>query len=334
MNEVLTKFEQISPYLWENLIQSSDTATFFQTKDCYEFYSSLSFMEPFVFAVKEEKKLLALVVGYILADGNRFKQFFSRRAIVPGGMLIHPDATDMDVQTLLLTLNNSLRKKAIYVEFRNYTSFTTYKQAFSTANYEYHKHLNFHVDTSTAELAQSKMTSTKLRDVKASFKNGAKVVIGNSLDEVVAYYSILENLYATKVKTPLFPLSFFQHLLHTSFGVFILVKLNEEIIGGSVCVKLPGKSLYEWFVCGLDGDFKGVFPSTLATWASIEYAANFGMSRFDMMGAGKPEEGYGVRNFKSKFGGELVEHGRFLHVNNVFLYGIGKRIVEFLKKRK
>ena len=43
-----------------------------------------------------------------------------------------------------------------------------------------------------------------------------------------------------------------------------------------------------------------------------------------MMGAGKPEEGYGVRDFKSKVRGKLVEHGRFLCVLNPVLYNIGK----------
>ena len=53
-----------------------------------------------------------------------------------------------------------------------------------------------------------------------------------------------------------------------------------------------------------------------------------------MMGAGKPDEGYGVREFKSKFGGELVELGRFLSINNPILYSIGKKVIEIIKKKK
>ncbi len=51
-----------------------------------------------------------------------------------------------------------------------------------------------------------------------------------------------------------------------------------------------------------------------------------------MMGAGKPQEDYGVRDFKSQFGGELVEYGRFIHVRNSLLYKIGKLGVKILKK--
>ncbi len=84
----------------------------------------------------------------------------------------------------------------------------------------------------------------------------------------------------------------------------------------------------------MDGKFKNIFPSTLATWAAIEYAAANDFKYFDMMGAGKPDEGYGVRDFKAKFGGELVEHGRILRVNHKLKYSIGKKAIAFIKGRK
>jgi len=62
------------------------------------------------------------------------------------------------------------------------------------------------------------------------------------------------------------------------------------------------------------------------------YAVQNGYQHFDMMGAGKPNDGYGVRDFKAKFGGQLVEYGRFLYVLNPLLYNIGKLGVKLLKK--
>jgi lipid II:glycine glycyltransferase (peptidoglycan interpeptide bridge formation enzyme) len=104
-------------------------------------------------------------------------------------------------------------------------------------------------------------------------------------------------------------------------------------VGGNLCVELPNKILYEWFVCGEDRKYKNIFPSTLATWAAIEYASKNNFAYFDMMGAGKPDESYGVREFKSKFGGELVEHGRFLSVLNPYLFSLGKFAVKIIKSR-
>ncbi|MCH7973680.1 MAG: hypothetical protein IH949_07305 [Bacteroidetes bacterium] len=51
---------------------------------------------------------------------------------------------------------------------------------------------------------------------------------------------------------------------------------------------------------------------------------NNNLKYFDFMGAGKPTDTYGVREFKSKFGGELVNYGRFVNINNPFLFKVGK----------
>jgi len=98
---------------------------------------------------------------------------------------------------------------------------------------------------------------------------------------------------------------------------------------------LPGKVIYEWYICGLDAEFKNVYPSILATWAAIDYANKNNIQMFDFMGVGVPGKDYGVREFKSKFGGEMVNFGRFGRVNNKFLYGItemGFNLLALLKK--
>ena len=48
------------------------------------------------------------------------------------------------------------------------------------------------------------------------------------------------------------------------------------------------------------------------------------------MGAGSPDSEYGVRDFKSKFGGELVEYGRFKIVFNKFLFFVGKQALQIM----
>jgi serine/alanine adding enzyme len=43
----------------------------------------------------------------------------------------------------------------------------------------------------------------------------------------------------------------------------------------------------------------------------LQWGAENGYRLYDFGGAGKPGEVYGVRDFKAKFGGRLVEYGRF-----------------------
>ena len=99
-------------------------------------------------------------------------------------------------------------------------------------------------------------------------------------------------------------------------------------------VVTDGKCVYEWYECGLNAVYKEQYPSVMATWAGMTMAHESCCARYDMMGAGEPRVPYGVRDFKAEFGGELVEHGRFLCVSKPIQYKIGVMGVKTLKKLK
>ena len=256
----------------------------------------------------------------------------SRRAIVPGGLLLDDTISAEALRELMRQVVSRLSSKAIYIEIRNYKDYTPYKDILQSSGFQYYPHLNFHVTTSSVDAALKNLSSTKRRDIKLSLKQGAVIEQTNNSVDIHNFYYILKNLYDTKIKTPLFPVAFFENIVRRDFGKLFVVKKDNEVIGGSLCVTLSNRVMYEWFVCGEDRKYKNIFPSTMATWAAIEYAASNGFDYFDMMGAGKPEDDYGVRDFKSRFGGEMVEHGRFKCVINPLLYGIGSWGVKLLKK--
>jgi len=128
------------------------------------------------------------------------------------------------------------------------------------------------------------------------------------------------------VKKPLPGEDFFLKFRRSGPGVFLLVRYDERIIGGIMCPVFGKRVIYEWYIAGEDGKYQGIYPSVLATWAAIEYAARNGIAFFDFMGAGSPDEAYGVRDFKSKFGGEQVEYGRYLKVFNKPVYSAGRMV--------
>ena len=319
---------------WSALVRTSATGTWFQSPEAYEFYASMpELFKPFAIAVKSEE-LRAVCCGYVTVEKSALKQMMTRRAIVVGGPCLADDCTDEEVSLLLSTLRQQLSTEAIYIESRNFNSYEKWKEAFAKAGFEYISHLNFHVDTSSVEVVEANLGKSRKRDIRTSLRDGATIIEKPTSEQVREYYAILEHLYETRVKTPLFPFSFFEKLWLHKDGRFILVALNNEIIGGTVCVEQENKCVYEWFACGRDGEWKTIFPSTLATYSGIRYAAEHNCPRFDMMGAGKPDEAYGVRDFKAKFGGKEVEHGRFLCVTKPLLYNIGVLGVKMLKRLK
>ena len=239
-----------------------------------------------------------------------------------------------EVMSLLQRCSAGLRKRAIYIETRNFNDYSSWQPVFGKAGFEYEQHYDFIIDTASEELVELNMGKSRKRDVKTSLKAGAEIVDEPTVKDIEYFYNVLSDLYKSKVKTPLFPLAFFTELHKAGFAKFILVKYDNQIIGGTVLV-FDDNTVYEWFACGRDGEFKNIYPSTLATYSAIRFASDSGHNHFDMMGAGAPGDGgYGVREFKAKFGGQLVEYGRFTHICNWFLYTVGKTAVKLMKRYK
>lgn len=328
----LIEIQDIDKSQWDALIQSSPVATWFQTQEAFGFFDSLSFMEAFAVAVESEGKLKGLAVGYVQKDGGRLKQFLSRRAVILGGPLLADDISDEELATLLNALKDRLKRKAIFIETRNFNDYSRWRTVFEQCGFGYEPHLNFHVNTETKEIAQANIGKHRWRYIRISMRDGAKLVEIPTWEQVEKFYGILTDLFETKVKTPLFPIAFFKELFKLQSAKFFLVEYEGEIIGGSICVCLEGRTVYEWVKCGNEHFHKNIRPSSLVTWLGIEYAAENGYPRYDFMGAGKPNEAYGVRDFKAEFGGELVEHGRFVHVCQPVLFGLGKLGIKIMKK--
>lgn len=325
-------YDQIDQLQWQELVQSSPTATWFQTKEAYDFYASLpEEMTPFALGIEEDGHLAGVIVGYTTQEKNPIKQFLTRRAIIIGGPLLDKNISDETLKILLLAVKRLLMD-VIYIETRNFNDYTQWRFIFEQCGFAYQPHLNFHVDC-TQDSMLAAMSESRRRQIKKAIKSGVEIVEAQSQSDVIAYYEILKDLYRNKVKTPLFPLEFFMNFFDNSFGKYFLVKYENKIIGGIMCPILNDRTIYEWFVCGMDEQYKNQYPSVMATYAAIEYAKENGIARFDFMGAGKPNEAYGVRDFKARFGGEQVEHGRFLCVRKPLSYKIGKLGVKLLKKR-
>lgn len=331
MNTIF-KNNDIDQFQWDALIKTAPTATWFQTREAFDFFDSLFFLEAFVVAIESDGVLKGLAVGYIQKDGGNLKQFFSKRAIILGGPLLSDNIADEELKTLLKALKDNLKRKAIYVEMRNFNDYGCWKNVFEECGFAYEPHLNFHVNTETKEIAQANIGKHRWRYIRISMRDGAKLVESPTVEQVEKFYGILMDLFETKVKTPLFPLVFFKELFKLQSAKFFLVEYEGEIIGGSICMCLEGRTVYEWVKCGNEHFHKNIRPSSLATWLGIEYAAENGYPRYDFMGAGKPNEAYGVRDFKAEFGGELVEHGRFVHVCQPILFNLGKLGVKIMKR--
>ena len=237
MAHILT-YDLIDRQQWSELVRTSETGTWFQSPEAYDFFASLpELMEPFVYGVERAEKLCAVCVGYVTVEKNPIKQFFTRRAIIIGGPCLADDASSEEVEALMIAVKNlpSLQggdegrlPSPIYIETRNFNDFSPWKEAFEAAGFVYKPHLNFHVDPATNNLSDNRKRQLK--------KSDAVVSEGVSELEIREWYEVLSELYRTKVKTPLWPIDFFLEAYRQGVGKFLLVKHEGKVIGGSMVV--------------------------------------------------------------------------------------------------
>ena len=299
-------------------------------------------------------RLAGVIVGYITREKNSLKQFFTRRAIIVGGPLLADDISDEALSALLKAAAQfkveslkckgkatseavtsaltpyTLHPTPIYIESRNFHDYSRWKYTFEQNGFVYQPHYDIHIHCK----ADHQMSERRQRELKRAIKNGATVAEAQTEQEIRTWYQILNRLYREKVRTPLFSEEFFLQFYRNGVGKYLLVKADDKVIGGMMCPILDGKAIYEWYVCGLDEEYRELSPSVVATAAAINYAKVHGLPLFDFMGAGQPDVPYGVRDFKLEFGGELVEYGRFLCIRKPLLYWLGNQGVRLLKMKR
>ena len=322
--------KQVTTPEWQRLLAESPYSNAFQTEEMYNFLSSLGCLHSFLSYVRNSNgKLVGLAVGYIQAEKG-IKKHFSHRAIIQGGVLISPKATNEDVKNLLTDIKKQT-SSAIYVEIRNNADYSKYKSAFEEVGFDYKPHLNCIIDCSNADTALKNMNESRRRQVRIASEGGYEVKVADTKEEIDEFYKLLSNHYKTKVKKPIFPKEFFAQILAQKVGEIMLIKINGKVVSGMLQLSY-GNTVYDYYVFGLDTEYQSKYPSVLVYWETIKRAASLGYTCFDTMGAGTPDVPYGVRDFKLRFGSRLVEHGRFLCINKPLLYKLGSLVIKLLQK--
>lgn len=327
------EFYNIEDKEWNELFQKSRFSSIFQSKEFYQFINGIKGYSAEAFAVKKGGNILALMVAVIQKEKG-IKSFFSRRAIVYGGPLLLSDRETEALSLLLKKASEILRSEAIYIETRNFFSYHNYQTLFEAHRWKFIPYMDYNIHTSEKDVNDvlSSMKYNRRREIKTSISNGASIGFTTAEKDVQAIYEILTETYRERAKVPLPDYIFFKSFLNFKYAKVFVVKYENKVIAGSFCLFYPGKGLYTMYYCGLREIKNNIFPTSLAVYASIEFAVKNGIPLIDLMGAGRPEEKYGVRDFKSKFGGELVQYGRFLKVLNPLLYFLGREGLKALKK--
>jgi lipid II:glycine glycyltransferase (peptidoglycan interpeptide bridge formation enzyme) len=333
MIRLLFDTKEIGRERWQQLLKSSSVRSFFQSPAAHEFFSQCGEFDSVAIGVESGDILQGVIVISLYKEGGALKRCFTSRGVINGGPLLSNEISDEELSFLLKGVKQHFRRKCIYLETRNFNDYSRWRAVFEQEGFSYQPHYNYHIDTSNMEKVMSNMNRSRRREIHRALLNGA--IVEENKEYIEFFYDHLSELYKTKVRKPLSSRRFFEQLVAQTFTrLFVAKTPDNEIISGILTVELPEDVMYGWYGYGQKRINEKFHPSTMKIYAALQYAAEHGFQRFDMMGAGSPGDGgYGVRDFKAQFGGTLVEHGRFLHVYNRPVYALGKLYIKLKSKR-
>jgi hypothetical protein len=322
---IIRGVENIPRQEWYGFARSNNYASPFQSPGFYDFFNAGGCPQyANVYAAATGNRLSALCVVTIQRERG-LKGFFSRRAIIYGGPLLHEGATE-SWRTLLRAIEEDLHHQVIYLEVRNFHDYRFLFPIYQEAGWHYKPYLNVQLKLEGRSMKDilANMKYNRRREIRQSLERGARYSPAETETEVRQLFEMLNILYQTRVKLPLPDYSFFRQFFLSAAGKVFIVRHKEKVIGGAFCPCLQGNSIYTFYYCGHRSYHEKIYPTHLAVLAAIDYGLRNDLKCLDFMGAGLKGEDYGVRQYKLGFGGELVEHGRFVKIMNPLLFNIGK----------
>jgi len=331
--EVSSDIQNIDKTKWSNFVLSHVNGNIYQTPEMYMACKNSRLFIPLVISVKKGNEIIGVLLTNIKKQFSGVLGRFTLRSIVLGGpILCDNDSIILDV--ILKHYNKLIGNKVIYSQFTNLFTINGLKDVFVENGYAYEDRLNIIVNLNKSEDDIWSDINKKAKNrIRAGIRKGTKIAVENNLTTLEQCYKILKDAYI-QLELPLASYDYFISLFksfNSSDAKFIIftAKYENEIIGFMFTTGYR-ETLFGLYN-GMRKEFSDKCPNDLLPWEIFKWAKSNGYKKFDWLGAGKPDEKYSVRDYKIKFGGDLINLGRFVKIHKPLFYNIGKTGLKYYK---
>lgn len=312
---------------WWDFVFNHPQGNIFQTPEMFDVFMAVKNNHPILTAVTNaDNEILGILVAVIQREYSGFLGKFTTRSIIRGGPLILNNSEDV-LDIILKEYNKVISKMSIYTQARNlWEQDNQYRTCFERNDFMYEEHLNILIDIEQPEEKLWKDINAKRRnEIRRARREGTSCKELETVSEVVEAYDILEEVYG-KAKLPLHDRSLFLtafEILKPKGMIRFFGAINQNKIIGVMVALCYKNRIYDWYA-GSHREYYNKYPNDLLPWEVFLWGKKNGYNIFDFGGAGKPTQPYGVRDYKKKFGGELVNFGRYEKIHKSTLMKLGK----------
>jgi CelD/BcsL family acetyltransferase involved in cellulose biosynthesis len=305
---------------WRRFVDQHPAGNIFHTPEMFEVYASAKNHQPFLWAAvdKAGQPLALLLPVQVNVLGGIFRKL-TTRSVVYGSALCEPNEGGREALAFLLkTYTREVNGTPLFTELRNLSNLEDIQPVMSEQGFIFEDHLNYLIDLDlpTETIFQNIGKRTR-KNIRRGLNRGEVVIEEvKEREKVHICYDLLQKTYHS-AEVPLADYALFESAFNVLFKKGMIRFILAYVDGAPVATSIEliyKEILYGWYG-GVDRNYSKFMPNELLTWNILEWGANQGHRVYDFGGAGKPNEEYGVRDFKAKFGGTLVCFGRntFIH---------------------
>jgi len=323
---------------WSEFVYNHPQGNIFQTPEMAEVYKRTKNYEPILLAVVDTKndEILAVLQAVVIKEISGFLGTFSARSIIQGGPLFIENEKGIEALKVLMEHYDKIttQKKALYTQIRTMWDMSNILSFFNSIGYEYEEHLNFLIDLNRPEEEIWRdIHKSRRKGINRAFNRG--VVIEEVRDKmfIPIFYGIVEETYKN-ARIPLADISLmesaFELLAPKNMATFYMAKYEDIYVGARVVLNYKGL-IYDWYAGALS-DYLSLYVNEALVWHILKEGANNRYHTFNFGGAGKPNEEYGVREFKRRFGGKMVNFGRYKKIHSPIKLKIAEKGFEVYRR--
>ena len=306
--------QRLDEDVWKEFVDQHPHGNIFHTPEMFQVFARAKGCQPTVWAVMGQgEQILALFSPVQITVRGGLFRYLTTRAVGYGSVLCAPGPEGREALTLLLrTYNQETKGSLLFTELRNLSDLSDLQPALQESGFAYEAHLNFLLDLARPQAEIWKgIRSNAQRNVRKALKSGVVIEEVNDPARVPAAYALLKQVYK-RIQVPLPDQSLFQaafDILYPRGMLRILTAKVEGVDIGVLTLLMYKGVIYYWYTGPLK-EYAAYRAGDLLVWHTLEMGSQNGFHTFDFGGGGKPDEEYGVRDFKAKFGGALVNYGR------------------------
>jgi len=323
---------------WRHFVEEHPAGNIFHTPEMFQVFSRVKDFEPELWTVvDQEESILALMTPvHVRLFNLLFLSCLTTRSIVYGGVLCAPGEVGLDALELLLrTYKQKIGYRSMFTEIRNVFPIGEMEPVLNRQGFLYQAHLNYLINLGCPPEAIFQNIGSRTRKHIRHSLNQGKVVIEEVTNEeqLSSCYRLLAQAYS-RAKVPLADPALFEAAFDLLYPIG-MIRITLAKVGqapAAVSMDLLYKDIiYGWYG-GIDRSLCAYAPNEVLMWHILKWGAENGFCLYDFGGAGKPGEEYGVRDFKAKFGGNLVCYGRNIWAQNPFFLHLSKRGYEIFRR--